>query len=701
MRNKVIRLALSSLVVILIATLLISELGSLRRTKENNEAEEYVQDRDNIYVNTTTEAKSVGSKKCQGCHPDIYDSYSKSEMGRSMARLDTSNIIEEYPQREAVYDSATNFYYEMVRRGEHFYQREYRFDQDGNIIHERWMEAEYVIGSGNNLRMYFHSENGMLYQMPLTWYVHKKSWDLSPGYREFGNLRFARFANAKCISCHNSFMNESPTSNQRYMKPYPLGIGCERCHGPGELHIKEMTGEKFKNDSPGTRTIVNPRKLSPQRQLDVCRQCHLLGKAWALHGESSWFDYRPGRLLESHRSVYFSAKTRKEVFEVADSAQRLSLSRCFKESNGAMTCISCHDPHRSIKTFSIGHYNEKCQTCHSPKNLPREGSKYLHTAADNCLSCHMNRTGTENTLHGVSNTDHWIRIDANQVAIDWSTLKQPVARQPLIGLFADVDVQDEGKHLRKGIAYLDYYREHDSRPAYLDSALIYLSKGLDFAPNDAIGCYHLGEVQLELVQYEEAIWSFEQAIALQPSFADAYFKLGKVFSIMKNPGQALNYYRHAVELKPDEPSYLEGLGNALAAEGNFAEAVTILERSLKIDKQNPYTYYRLGNLYARELQEPKKALSHFQEVVVLDPDFPNGYLNLGNTFALLGDYMGAIKSYENELLVRPGSSKALVNLGQIYKRMGRTADARNAFKKVLKIDPFSNVARQSLNQLPQ
>ena len=72
-------------------------------------------------------------------------------------------------------------------------QREYRLDDNGDVVHERIAEAQYIIGSGKNLRMYFYEDNGMYYQLPLTWFVHENRWDMSPGYREFKNFRFSRF----------------------------------------------------------------------------------------------------------------------------------------------------------------------------------------------------------------------------------------------------------------------------------------------------------------------------------------------------------------------------------------------------------------------------------------------------------------------------------------------------------------------------
>src|SRR5574341_56796 len=121
-------------------------------------ADELVRDGDWLYANATPKVKYLGSEACSDCHRSIYQSYLQSEMGRSMSRLDTSNIIEAFPQTYEVFDSSRNFYYQMTKRDNRFFQREYRRDAKGSLVHERWMEAEYVIVSGNNLRMYFHDE---------------------------------------------------------------------------------------------------------------------------------------------------------------------------------------------------------------------------------------------------------------------------------------------------------------------------------------------------------------------------------------------------------------------------------------------------------------------------------------------------------------------------------------------------------------
>ena len=163
---------------------------------------------------------------------------------------------------------------------------------------------------------------------------------------------------------------------------------------------------------------------------------------------------------------------------------------------------------------------------------------------------------------------------------------------------------------------------------------------------------------------------------------------------------AIENFRKANDLLPDEPEYLEKLGVTLAKHDVTEQAITTLEKALTKDKQNPYVYYTLGNLYAQSKNNPSKALPYFEKAVILDPDIPDGFLNLGNTYFLLANFDQAIISYKKAQLFNPQSPNALVNVGRVYIYLGQVKDARDAFTQALRISPGLQVARQLLNDLP-
>lgn len=649
--------------------------------------ENYVTDAGLIFLNTNKNVKYTGSESCKDCHLEIYEAYIKSPTGRSMSKMEPSNIIETFPQSYEVYDSSKNYYYEMVSKDGKYYQREYRLGPEREVVHERWMEAQYIIGSGTNLRMYFYDENGMFYQLPLTWYVHEQKWDMSPGYREFGNVRFSRYLTTMCISCHNGFMPQSATANDRYEKPYPLGIGCEACHGPGDLHVRQSLGEEIDLPSANALTIVNPLKLSPQRRNDVCLQCHLEGKTWALQDGNNWFDFRPGMLLENHRSVYSPSTRKKEMFRVANTGYRLFLSRCFEGSHGNMTCDLCHDSHRMLQIDNVMYNRRNCLRCHPLEGLPSK-SPEIHESNTDCIPCHMNQTGTANTLHGVVNTDHWIRINSDKDIINWYDERH---RYEILTFEPILDRKDSLSSIRKGIAYAEYYFTEEKKIVYLDSAAKYLYLGLNKANKSVYGNFYFGRVLGARGFYKQAIIYFNTVLKLDPGFADAYYEIAQVYQKQKDYESCVKSLRNALKYKPDEPRYLESLGSSLFEIDSIETALEVLERSIKIDSHNPNTFFMLGNILIFNQENPQQALKYFRKTVELDPDFPNGLLNLGNTYALLGHYNDAVNSYKKEILFRPNSVDAYINLSKVYELQGNMKEAKIALDNAKLINPNIDV----------
>src|SRR5207249_3474992 len=130
---------------------------------------------------------------------------------------------------------------------------------------------------------------------PISWFSQKEQWDLSPGYT--GDRLFDRPIVPQCLFCHCNDARPVVGTVNRYEQPLFRwhAIGCERCNGPGELHVR--SGDRL--------DIVNPARLDPALREAVCEQCHLQGESRvARRGRESPFDYRPGLPLYAFSSVF-------------------------------------------------------------------------------------------------------------------------------------------------------------------------------------------------------------------------------------------------------------------------------------------------------------------------------------------------------------------------------------------------------------
>ena len=237
------------------------------------------------------EAQFTGDVACASCHADIVEAYSQTNHKRGFSRFKADEAIERFDVERVVYNEHRNVHYEVYVKGDTLYQREYREDVNGALVHELIQAADYVIGSGNATRSYLLENNGYLTEMPLTWYVERGYWDMSPGYTQ-ANDRFSRKIILDCLTCHNAIPTHSP-STQNHFTDIPEGISCERCHGPASLHVDFWTANQSAEAPDVDTTIVNPAAPNP-RPADVelpamspGRRCCLQGRA-RCHNLSQW-----------------------------------------------------------------------------------------------------------------------------------------------------------------------------------------------------------------------------------------------------------------------------------------------------------------------------------------------------------------------------------------------------------------------------
>lgn len=658
-------------------------------------------------MSVVTEAtpRYVGDEACADCHEDLYRSYQRTGMGRSVSRFDPGTAPERFEGRPPVYDPRNDLYYAAFVRGDTLFQREWRTDEQGRVVYERTHPAAWVIGSGTATRSYLMNVNGHLTQLPLTWYVEKARWDLSPGYEQ-ENQRFNRPISPECMTCHNGLPGYSAYTQGHYTE-VPEGITCERCHGPGGAHLEARLAGVAPADTAADGTIVNAAHLGRSLQLAICQQCHLTGFTVFKPGEDVT-TYLPGTPLAAHRSVFALEEERNdpERFGIASHAERLAQSRCYTQS--AMTCTTCHDPHRPVAGLDTDHFNQVCQGCHTPAAhgqavlCSREEAGGPDEAMQgNCVGCHIQKSGTSDIPH-VTFTDHWIRRILPPARSPEDIQRILVRPVPLaLTRMTEAGADEAEADLEEALAYFALYDTQHRLPAYLPQIVRLVRRGLAGGADRAEARLTLGQALIEMDSLVEAREVLQAGVRRYPEHARLWYWLGDVTLQTGAAADAVAQLQQAVAIQPAFTEARFKLAEAYEAAGDSEAAANAYEGVLASDSvHHPEAWNNLGFLLLQR-KRFQEADSLFERALALDPDFVVALTNLGAVRLMEQNVEAAIPLFERAVGLDPDNVAALGNLGLIHAQQGRYAQARAMLRRVLQVHPGDARARAALDQIEQ
>ncbi len=593
-----------------------------------------------FFLNLHDTVNYVGMSECKVCHSDIHSTFLHTGMGQSFGLANQEKSAGKFingRNTNIVFDSILNLYYKAHWKQDSLFINQYSLNpKTQEIEFQREEYIPFIIGSGQHTNSHFWLDEGYVYQAPLTFYSQKGIWDLPPGFRT-NNSGFNRKIDMECMSCHNAMpipLNEA----RNLFSKIPLGIDCERCHGPGELHVaQKKQGIIIDTSKYADRSIVNPKRLPYSLQVDICQRCHLQGNNVLKEGKS-FADFRPGMPLKNVFEVFMPQYENTDYFVMAGHADRFQKSQCFiisnKEKNTEsynaninFTCINCHNPHISVKETKLETFNNNCRSCHfenSNKSTLFSCSKTPQITA-NCVSCHMPPSSAEDIPH--------VMVHDHKIQRPKKDSKFP-EKGKLLGLYS-VNNKKTNK-LTKIKAYLSYFEKFDPNTFYLDKALTLLKS--------------------ENSQYEQWIHYYFlkrdwKGIINNAKMANSslnewtFYRIAKAYDAVDDLPKALNYYKMAFDRKPKDLDIGVEYANALIRAKQINKAKEILEKQLEIAKKHELTWLNRGTIHYLEVNY-SEAKSCWQKVLELNPRQKLAHLYLSELFLKVGEIDKSKYHYE-------------------------------------------------------
>ena len=228
-----------------------------------------------------------------------------------------------------------------------------------------------------------------------------------------------------------------------------------------------------------------------------------------------------------------------------------------------------------------------------------------------------------------------------------------------------------------------------------NDALVSYDRAVAMRPDQAGLLCNRGVALDNLGKFEEALASYDRAIAVRPDYAQALTNRGVTLHKLMRFEEALESCDRAITLRPEHAETLSNRGVTLHELKRFEEALTSYDRALMLRPNYAEAHYNRGNAL-HELNRFEEALASYDRAIALRLDYAQALTNRGMTLHALQRSEEALASYERALAVRPDYAEALYSRGLTLKKLRRLEEARESFEQAIAIKPDLKFAVDAL-----
>lgn len=197
------------------------------------------------------------------------------------------------------------------------------------------------------------------------------------------------------------------------------------------------------------------------------------------------------------------------------------------------------------------------------------------------------------------------------------------------------------------------------------AALDDYNKGLAQLPENKIFLMNKAICQLELKQYDQCDSSFKALLRVDPK---------------------------------NERAYL-GLAQMNLGRNDTVQALDLVNQSLKISKNSALAYAMRAEINSRFLKNDTAALLDMDQLIKLQPQSAENFINRAFLKYHLDDYFGAMSDYDYAIGLAPNHVTAIYDRALLSAEVGEDAKAIDDFSKVLKLQPQNFLALYNRAQL--
>jgi tetratricopeptide (TPR) repeat protein len=196
----------------------------------------------------------------------------------------------------------------------------------------------------------------------------------------------------------------------------------------------------------------------------------------------------------------------------------------------------------------------------------------------------------------------------------------------------------------------------------------------------------LGNILFCQGKYECAVSNYQQALALNPDFAEAYNNLGAALTALERYEEAISNCRRAIQLRPDSPRAYNNLGNAHKGLGQLGEAVAAYQEALRFDPDLAEAHSNLG-IALSSLDRLDEAIAHHRAALRCNPVYAPAYYNLGLVYTSRSHWEDAVAALQRAAQLQPDHAGVHFYLGWALGEQGKAKEAGLCYERTIQLNP--------------
>ncbi len=193
----------------------------------------------------------------------------------------------------------------------------------------------------------------------------------------------------------------------------------------------------------------------------------------------------------------------------------------------------------------------------------------------------------------------------------------------------------------------------------------------------------LNDLAVATEQYEFLKDYFPEQTWVRSALANLYYRCG-------DHARAVEEFEAAIAMDPENWSLRDDEIEALVSAGRLQLAIRRLQEMIEVQPEFPDLYVRMGDLHAR-LNDDDNAMACYQRAADIQPDYLEARIKMGVQHLMFGRWEQAAEAFCEACYLNDQATMQYIGLGVAQLELGDREGALESFELARSIEPNSSV----------